>query len=68
MNETNDIILLEPLSSVTTDTYSGVYSAVYSPDTEYIASRIDYQTSAIHMQFAVLILVLVFLKVWRRGK
>lgn len=65
--EDNQEIPLEiiPLTPLPIET---VTSSVYSADASYIASRIDYQTSAIHFQFAVLILVLVFLKLWRRGK
>lgn len=61
----------EDLITVTEDVYLGtqtVTQTVYSADAEYIASRIDYQTGAIHLQFAVLIVVLIFLKIWRREK
>lgn len=68
MND-EEIILenTETLISLPTSAPATVTSSVYSADIEYLGARIDYQTNAIHIQFAVLILVLIFLKVWKRG-
>lgn len=58
----------EVVVTVTPAATQTVTSSVYSADVAYLAGRIDYQTQAIHIQFAVLIAVLVFLKFWRRNK
>lgn len=67
MNE-NPVETPQVVVSPTPAATQTVTSSVYSADTAFLASRIDYQTQAIHIQFAVLIVVLVFLKIWRKGK
>lgn len=37
-------------------------------DNQPIIDAIHEQTASIHLQFAVLIAILIFLKIWKRGK
>lgn len=63
MEQNNNVVLNATPTPLVTQT---VTSSTYEND-PYI-NAIQEQTAAIHLQFAVLIAVMIFLKIWRRGK